>query len=334
MSTLTARPTAPRTSRPWIKRSLLGLLVVSALAVGGALALAPAAPALPKGATLVDVGGYKLDLLCQGKTSGPTVILESGNGETRLTWARVQPKVARFARVCAYDRAGYAWSEASPKPRTVSVMVDELHALLEGAGIEGPVVLVGHSLGGVLARQYAARYPAQVSGVVLVDSAHEAQFQRLPESVRAATVSGLGQLEQAEQMIRLGLSAVVAKMVPLEPRLPAAIAELDHTLMVSGPEQVKATRGELEELMKGTTPPVASLGALPMVVISRGMAQPGMDTDTSAQTERVWADLQLELTALSSRGRRVVALKSGHSVQLDQPELVIDAIREVRAAKR
>jgi pimeloyl-ACP methyl ester carboxylesterase len=328
MSSLAAQPTAPRTARSWIKWSLLGLLI-STLVAGCSVAMNHSATPIPSNETLVDVGGYKLGLFCQGTTTGSTVILDAGNGETNLTWSLVQPEIAKFARVCSYDRAGYAWSEASPKPRSVLVMVDELHRLLKGAGIQGSLVLVGHSLGGIIARQYAAKYPVDVSGVVLLDSAHEAQFQRLPASVREATVSGLGQLKTLEGLIGLGLPGLVSMLIPLETRLPTAIAQTERAFMVNNPRQVAATRGELEELMKGNTTPVATLGQIPLVVVSRGRAEPGMDKDTSAQTEQVWTTMQLELAALSSHSRHVVAEGSGHGIQLDKPQVVIDAIHEV-----
>jgi pimeloyl-ACP methyl ester carboxylesterase len=322
---------APRAKRSWIKWSLLGLMI-AALMVGCSLAM-NSGSRLPVSGALVDVGGFKLHLFCQGAATGSTVILDAGNGETSLTWTLVQSEVAKFTRVCAYDRAGYAWSEASPKARSVPVMVDELHALLKSAGIQGSVLLVGHSLGGVIVRHYAAKYPENVSGVVLLDSAHEAQFQRLPASVLAATVSGLGQLKTLEGLIGLGLPGLLSMIVPLETRLPSAVARTERAFMIINPRQVAATRGELEELIKGTTPPLKTLGALPLVVVSRGKAEAGMDANTSAQTERIWTTLQLELTALSSHGRRIVASGSRHGIQLDKPQIVIDAIREVLNAQ-
>lgn len=318
----------PRLDRP--RRGLLGrLLVTAALLAGCAAPRVPAAPG-----TLVDVAGHPMHLNCQGEAQGATVILDAGSGETSLTWALAQPGIARFTRVCAYDRAGYGWSEASPAPRTAAVMVGELHGLLQGAGIDGPLVLVGHSLGGVIVRHYAQAYPAEVSGLVLVDSAHEQQFRRFPPGVVEATLDGLQQLRAAEKLIALGPPALVARMLPLEPRLPPAVAETDRALTAAGPRQVRAMRGEIEDLMRAEGEPVTTLGALPLVVLSRGLPEPGLDAETTAQNERVWTAMQLELAALSTRGRRVVAAHSAHAVQLDEPQAVVDAVKEVWLAQR
>jgi pimeloyl-ACP methyl ester carboxylesterase len=344
---MTSKPTAPfqkRDFRWWITRILLGLLaLVVTLALGvlvaGGIARASLHARFPPTGQLVDVGGYRLHIACQGSGAGPTVILEAGSGATSLDWALVQPQVARFAKVCAYDRAGIGWSEASPKPRSAPVMVEELHALLERAGLKAPFVLVGHSIGGIVSRQYAALYPSEVSGLVLVDSAHEDQFRRYPAPVVAATARSIQQVRTLETLIALGIPALIPALAPLEPRLPKPIAETYRALTTSDPKHVAAGRGEIEGLMRGDTKPVTTLGNLPLVVLSRGHADPGMfdasvTPEVVAQAERVWTQMQLELTALSSRGRRIVALKSGHSIQLDQPELVIGAIREVRAAQR
>lgn len=121
----------------------------------------PAAP--PPIGRLVDIGGYRLHLACQGKGS-PTVVMEAAIGETGLLWSLVQPAVAQTTRACVYDRAGLGWSDPSPSPRTAAVMVEELHTLLATAEVPGPYVLVGHSFGGLLVRLHAARYPQEVAG--------------------------------------------------------------------------------------------------------------------------------------------------------------------------
>ncbi len=345
-SAVTSNPRLPAQKhgwRWWITRILLGLLaLIVTVAIGvlvtGAIAKAWLWAAYPAPGQLVDVGGYKLHIACQGSGAGPTVILEAGTGATSLDWALVQPQVSTFAKVCSYDRAGIGWSDASPKPRSIPIMVAELHALLERTKLKGPFVLVGHSIGGIVSRQYAALYPSEVTGLVLVDSAYENQFRRYPEPVVTSTARAVQQLRMLETLIALGIPALLPSLAPLESRLPKPSAEAYRALMTSNPKHIAAGRGEIEELLLGDTKPVTTLGKLPLVVLSRGHPDPGMfdssvTPEVVAQSERVWTQMQLELMALSSRGKRIVAQKSGHSIHLDQPELVIGAIREVLNAQ-
>ncbi len=120
---------------------------------------------------LVDVGGYRLHLNCVG-SGGPTVVLEYGHQGSYFDWSRVQPEIARFTRVCYYDRAGYGWSDPSPRPRVPSIMSEELHALLHSAGEKPPYILVSHSYGSVNAEMFAHKYPEEVAGLVLVEGVH------------------------------------------------------------------------------------------------------------------------------------------------------------------
>jgi pimeloyl-ACP methyl ester carboxylesterase len=146
----------------------------------------PTSPPLPPPGRLVDVGGWRLHLNCAGqaRTSRPTVILEAGAGDFSVDWSLVQPGVARFARVCSYDRAGSGWSDLGPRPRTMHQIVFELHKLLEKAGERPPYVLVGHSYGGGLVRLYQSTYPADVAGVVLVEAAGDDPWRKTPEKRR------------------------------------------------------------------------------------------------------------------------------------------------------
>ena len=123
----------------------------------------------------MNIGGYRLHINCTG-TGSPTVILDAGLGGTSLDWSKIQPEVARFTRVCSYDRAGYGWSESGAGPRTSQQIVQELHLLLVHAQVNGPYLLVGHSVGGLNMRLYAYRYPGEVAGMVLLDSTNEHQF--------------------------------------------------------------------------------------------------------------------------------------------------------------
>src|SRR5215467_10823448 len=144
---------------------------------------AATSPPFPPPGRLVDIGGWKLHLNCIGeaKPSAGTVILEAGAGDFSVEWSLVQPKVAKFAHVCSYDRAGDGWSEIGPHPRTFHQIVYELHALLEKAGVAGPLVLVGHSYGGWLVRLYQSTYPSDVAGMVLVEAGADDPLRMMPD---------------------------------------------------------------------------------------------------------------------------------------------------------
>ncbi len=141
---------------------------------------------------MIDIGGYHLHMQVEGEGSH-TVIFDAGAGGIGLSWELVRPAVAKVTRVVAYDHAGLGWSEPSPYPRDAATMALELHTMLSNADIKAPYILVGHSLGGVVARQFAAEYPNEVPGLVMVDSAHEQQMQHFPEALvkRVAVRQGL-----------------------------------------------------------------------------------------------------------------------------------------------
>lgn len=162
-----------------IRTALLLLLPLHATAVAHGQSAQPPFP--PRG-TLIDVGGWRLHLNCAGEShsSQPTVILEAGAGDFSVEWSLVQPGVAKFARVCSYDRAGDGWSELGPHPRTMHQLVYELHTLLDRAGVRPPFVLVGHSYGGWLVRLYASTFPAEVAGMVLVEAGADNPWRMLP----------------------------------------------------------------------------------------------------------------------------------------------------------
>ena len=146
-----------------------------------ALAAVPGAIATddpyPVPGMLVSVGDHRLHIHCSGRGT-PTVILDAGLGGNSLHWVYVQPRVASFTRVCSYDRAGYGWSEPGPAGRTGIRNAEELYTLLRAANVAGPYVLVGHSFAGYVARLFANRHAEETVGLVLVDAAHEAQFDR------------------------------------------------------------------------------------------------------------------------------------------------------------
>ncbi|HSH44193.1 MAG TPA: alpha/beta fold hydrolase, partial [Arenicellales bacterium] len=133
-------------------------------------------PETPPG-RLIDIGTHRLHIHCMG-TGSPTVIMEYGLGGHSLEWVLVQPELARRQRACAYDRAGYGWSDRGPSPRLSSIIAHELSRLLDRARLEPPFILVGHSFGGFNIRQLQQLRTRDVAGMVLIDSSHEAQFEQ------------------------------------------------------------------------------------------------------------------------------------------------------------
>ncbi|MFZ5858489.1 MAG: alpha/beta fold hydrolase [Chloroflexota bacterium] len=292
----------------------------------------------------VDVGGYSLHIHCMGEGS-PTVIVDAGNGDFSLGWSGVQPEVAKFARICTYDRAGYGWSDPSPKPRTAEAMAEELHTLLSNTGIEPPYVLVGHSLGGYNVRMFADLYPNEVAGMVLVDAGHEDQLNRFPPEYaklnqqQVSYLSVMGFMSRFGILRAMGNSSGGADFAPPQVlKMPKDIQPL-YMAMMSHPAYFDATLGELQALTETTDQLRAThtLGDLPLIVLTAestldaaALQSIGMpaDFDTN-QIQQVWLELQAELAALSTNSEHIVVKDSAHAIQLDQPQAVIDAIRKV-----
>ena len=324
---------------------ITGIMVLTVILTGwvwifGARTKARLAAKYPAPGKLVDVGGHRLHINCQGQ-GGPTVVMESGNGDFSLTWARIQGEVARFTRICTYDRAGLGWSDRSPQPRTAHNLVADLHTLLERSGVEPPYVLVGHSLGGPLVRLYAHEHPDQVAGMVLVDAAHEEEFLRAPEVVKRLQPKSVkmmnGILRLMQVMISTGLFALVPRLYPRQAlsMVPAEAHETYRGLLSSDAKGVAMIREEYatyeDHFAAVRAAHITSVGDIPLIVLSHGQLEqiPGLSTDVSHEFNQVFQQMQDELTAQSTRGKRIVAERSGHYIHIDQPELVIAAIREV-----
>jgi pimeloyl-ACP methyl ester carboxylesterase len=244
---------------------------------------------------LVDIGGRRLYIKCSGeaRTGSPVVVMDSGMGNTSDVWSLVQPQVAQFAFVCSYDRAGMGKSDPAPKPRTSQDIVNDLHKILAQAGISSPILLVGHSLGGMNVRLYASKYTKEVVGMVLVDSTHE---------------------DETDRMIAL---------LPEEKRKNAKAEDI----VVQNSEGLDFSRS-IEQVRES-----GCHSDIPLLVLTRGSATLNPNDyavpSLAPMFEQIRLEFLQELVRRSSRGKQIIAEKSGHNIHRDQPELVIDAIRQV-----
>ena len=305
---------------------------------------------VPPPGQLIDVGGYRLHLYSTGAGS-PAVILDAALGGSSVSWAWVQPALSQRTRVCSYDRAGFGWSDAGPMPRTAARMAEELRTLLERAGVPPPFIIVGHSFGGLVGLIFAARYRADVAGLVLVDPAHaEDWVNPAPKEqikidrgvrlcrygVRAAKVGiaqlvaafgAAGVLGVARGIVRIvsrggitredeGILAPVWKLPP-EARQPLRQFWTDQKFFAALGSQIESIRVSARETLDAAA---GGYGDLPLVTIS--------STDPGDYRLRQ----QEALSRLSTRGRHLVARASGHWVPLDEPAIVITAVEEILAA--
>jgi pimeloyl-ACP methyl ester carboxylesterase len=294
----------PRGLYGWTKRiatTLLGLVALGLLTGVSYQALAGSVDEgnYPPPGRMIDVGGHRLHLYCTGEGS-PTVVLEAGLGLGMVTWRKVQPPVSRLTRVCSYDRAGYGWSEGGPLPRTSSRVSEELRTLLQKSGERGPWVLVGHSLGGLYVRYFAATYPADVSGMVLVDSSHEDQSQPprwFRIAVKAATLSGITRL-----------------LVRFEDPATQAVYHSNRSASAALSELAAITESQVE--VRGAH---LSLGNKPLLVLTAG------ENNQDAE----WRRLQTDLLSRSTNSRQIVVEQSGHNIQDEQPDAIVSAVRRI-----
>ena len=262
----------------------------------------------------VDIGdGRGLFINCVGEGS-PTVIIETGLGDPGLTWGQVVPRIAGFTRVCRYARAGLGGSDPPPEsdePRTVIDVVTDLELLLDNAHIEPPYVLVGHSLGGVNARAFAARHLDDVVGMVLLDSSHEQQIE-ISSTFRSPVMK---KLETAWEAAKDDLPS------------PEGI-----DMKAYFPEGMKPPRlGDIPLLVLTATkePPPFNPEQLPEPI--RAVYEENADELEASMGRmlQMMTHMQQDLSYLSTHGRQILVEDAGHMIHLDQPQAVIDAIREV-----
>jgi pimeloyl-ACP methyl ester carboxylesterase len=331
-----------------MSKRLTGLAMLI-LASGSSPSLLAAPAALPaagevfaKPHQLVDIGGRKMNLYCSGQ-GATTVVFDAPSGEAGWNWFKVQPAVAKHARACVFDRAGFGFSDPAKRPNTSENVAEDLHKLLAGAGIKPPYVMVGNSLGGANVQVYAYRYSAEVKGLVLVEPAHEDGDERLDKAsggklkkilamapqqnnyCMAAAQKGLKPGSE-EQMNCIGNPAdvygpalgAVVKSVTSKPAYWRAVIDEWDAMQVSG--------GQLRKLRR-------PFGDLPVLVLTRGVSPYAVPGKPQSALNKAMEDenfaIQKETAALSTRGRQRVVPGAGHVIHADKPEAVVDAVLEV-----
>lgn len=296
---------------------------------------------------LVDMDhGRRMNIYCLGSGT-PAVILDAGMGDSTISWALVQPAIAAKTKVCSYDRAGLGFSDGSSRPSTATNIAEDLHALLKAAHVAPPYILVGHSAAGMYIRVYADRYPDEVAGMVSVEGSHEDQW------VRGWAIGAPGQQAKWDAFLKEYSSCVGDAKRGLVPGTPAykkcvgdpdprfspainaaqahyaatvrwqaAAASERQNVAYASADQTRATRKHY--------------GDIPIIVLTHS-PYPKAEDETQDERNRrtlLWESLHLDVAAMSSRGVNEIVPNSGHYIQYDHPQVVIDAIDQALSIAR
>ena len=293
---------------------------------------------------MVDVGGYQLHLYRSG-SGGPAVIIDNGLGGISSDWSLVQAEMAKFTQVVSYDRAGNAWSESSPFPRTSQQIVQELHTLLKNAHIAPPYILVGHSFGGNNVQLYAATYPDEVAGLVLVDSCHEEQITKLPLHPLWDLIKLRQNPGDANFISTFGSDAFVVQMYLkiMLPLIPESMQNM-HSALSATTKNCSAISDEMKSLAESLKQ-LASIDRslirnTPCIVLTAGgeeglaifgasEAQMTAMQERKAAYEAAWQELQKDLVSKFNGSLQIIAEKSNHMIHWKQPELIVQAVKQL-----
>jgi pimeloyl-ACP methyl ester carboxylesterase len=316
------------------------LVLLIATTIYQAVATANERARFPPPGRLVDVGGYRLHLRCEGQGS-PTVVLESGSGMTSNEWTLVQPEIAKFTRVCSYDRAGFGWSNSGPPAEPVEI----LHILLGKAGMSGPYAIVGHSYGSGLARRFAYRFSSEVKGMVLMATSY-------PDTHTQEIASGVSKEDTRYSDIyvwstRLGLMRMTPeRYLPdmvrvyfgfLRRYLPPKIAECEIAFLhQTGHVQsfmMERGRPTAEEEFEDVAACNRGFGDMPLVVLTEKWVYSPDPTAQEREEAQREDERQTKLAGLSSRGQKI-DLESGHLIPFESPTAVVDGVKHVVLTSR
>jgi pimeloyl-ACP methyl ester carboxylesterase len=306
---------------------LAGLFSIIILILLTAPITSMGAPPQPPGRLVDDVSGsvgINMHIYCTGEGS-PTIVLDAGLNGGTMSWAKVQEQVSNHTRVCSYDRAGMSWSEPGPKPRTYMKIADELHALLQAAGEEGPYVLVGHSVGAHTVRFFVLEYPTDVAGIVLVDPAHEKILStELIPVIQQIQNTYVGYAHGGFWRYVLNPDFIIGVEGPDVP-----LEILDNLEVIYSPKSLHTAADELAAMYEtvralNSTNVMGAWDDRPAVVLSA-------DNEVAQLTGAL--EHHNELASLSTRGEQVL-VPGGHNIHYEHPEVVAEAIVNIVNAVR
>jgi len=301
------------------------VLMLSALSIGAAGAPQSGGTAPP--GRLIDIDGHRLHIHCTGQ-GAPTVVIDGGAGTWSIHYSHIQAVLAGEMRVCTYDRAGLGWSDDGPLPRTSGRMAGELHRLLHAAGVAPPLLLVGHSLGGYTVRVYQDRYPEEVGGLVLVEAAHETQWEALPPEWAAGVKTLVGALRERAELARHG-GITAADVNPGAFTAHAPEWREAHVAAQLTPRMYLAVAAENEGAFESARQvPRGRRPDLPLVVLTArrsfdAFAGSGLDTGPA---NRIWLQLQHGLAHLSSKAVHLFS-DHDHALHATDPGAIVNAVR-------
>lgn len=288
---------------------------------------------------LIAIGANRhLNLRCSGKGS-PNVILESGNNADSMAWFKVQPKIAKFTRVCSYDRAGTGFSDGGPLPRNVDTNADDLAALIHAARIATPVVLVGHSYGTNIVRRFADKHASEVAALVLLDPPPQnvgefsPGFDKADAAQRNDMLAAVRNCETGAKAGELDAQLPQFKncLRPPNPQFSASLNAALHANKLR-PAFWQTIISIAETNVDLYTSPVSKTethGAIPMLILQPDTPFEDVPPEYRKAMEQARLKTQRAIAATSTHGKIIPVAHSSHDVQIDQPEAVVDAVREV-----
>lgn len=296
---------------------------------------------------LVDMDhGRRMNIYCLGSGS-PAVILDAGMGDSTISWALVQPALAARTKVCSYDRAGLGFSDGSSRPSTAANIAEDLHALLKAAHVAPPYVLVGHSAAGMYIRVYADRYPDEVVGMVSVEGSHEDQW------VRGWAIGAPGQqakwdaflkeygscVDEAKRGLVPGTPAYKKCVGGPDPRFSPAINAAQARYAATVRWQIAAA-SERQSVAYASADQARATrrhyGDMPIIVLTHSPYPKAKDETQEERNQRtlLWESLHLDVAAMSTRGVNEIVPNSGHYIQYEHPQIVIDAVDQALSVAR